>query len=741
MKRSLRIAAPLLLGFLFAGGSAAAADSNRMLAAPTPMFTEWQARFGAAPPDFDALRTRAGLPPLLEFYDGRPVQTADQWQERRAELRRLLCEYFLGSPPKTIPRRKQAKVLAEKREGASISRLVELVFETTPEVSITIEVLAPEGRGPFPVVFTQTNHRRWGLLALARGYLVCVYPGADIDDQSDKFLPVYPECDWARLLRRAWTGSRALDYVLTLPEADGRHVAIMGHSRNGKQSLIAAAMDERFTAVISSSSGVGGAVPYRFGSERAFDESAEFMTRNLTTGSWFSQRLRWFTGRENKLPTDNHALLGLIAPRHCLISTAYNDGCDQTFSAEQSYLAAREAYRFAGRPEALRIVWRPGGHETCAEVIEGYLDWCDFAFGRSPSGLPEVLIHQFDWDAWSRRPQPAPPAGDADVRRRIAWGLGEEPPRQATPGGTYGSAAAHVAQMLDRGQEDGVVGRVAVNFGDYVAGDLYYPKSAKGPLPVVIWLHPYSYNLGYNGAYMVGPRIQQFLPRNGVAVLTFDQVGFGSRLLEGARFYQRYPRWSRLGKMVRDVRAAVDLLTLAGQADAARPPEDRLKDLPPIDAKRICLVGYSLGGTVALHAAALDSRIAGVACFAGFTPMRTDTDAKPTGGLRRFWQWHALQPQLGLFQGRESQLPYDFDDLLRLVAPRPCLVVAPEHDRDADPADVARCIESVRSAWSDRGAAGNVAYQAPDDYSRFQADQQQQFLKWFEATWPATGRD
>ena len=739
MKRSLWIACTVVLGFAGFGKAAAEPEPDRMLAAPTPMFTEWQTRFGGAPPDFDALRTFAGLPPLLEFYDGRPVRTADQWQERRGELRRLLCEYFLGTPPNEIPQRKQAQVLAETREGASVSRLVELTFATTPPVSITIEVLSPEGPGPFPVLFTQTNHRRWGLLALARGYLVCIYPGADIDDQSDKFLPVYPECDWARLLRRAWTASRALDYVLTLPEADGRHVAITGHSRNGKQSLIAAAMDERFTAVISSSSGVGGAVAYRFGSERAFDESVEFMTLNRTTGTWFSQRLRWFTGRENKLPTDNHALLGLIAPRHCLISTAYNDGCDQSFSAEQSYLAAREVYRFAGRPEALRIVWRPGGHETCAQVIEGYLDWCDFAFGRSPAGLPEELIHDFDWEAWSRRPQPAPPPRDAEARQRIAWGLGEQPPRQTTPGGKYGSPAAHVSQMLDRGQETDQVGRLAVNFGEYVAGEFYYPKNAPGPLPVVVWLHPYSYNLGYNGAYMVGPRIQQFLPQKGVAVLAFDQIGFGQRLHEGTRFYERYPRWSRLGKMVRDVQAAVDLLTLASQSDGSRRPEDQIQGLPPIDAKRICLLGYSLGGTVALHAAALDSRVAGVACFAGFTPMRTDTEAKPTGGLRRFWKWHALQPQLGLFQGREAELPYDFDDLLRLVAPRPCLVVAPRHDRDADPVDVTRCIDSVRAAWNERDAAGNLTYQAPDDYSRFQTDQQQAFWTWFEHTFATSG--
>ena len=732
MKRALLVFVSLVLGLYSSRSSAAAPDPGRMLAAPTPMFTEWQEGFKVAPPDFNALRTFAGLPPLLEFYDGRSVRTADQWQERRTELRRLLCEYFLGSPPPDVPRRKQVKVLAETYQDASVSRVVELTFATTPEVSITMEILLPDGRGPFPVLFTQTNHRRWGLIALARGYMVCVYPGADIDDQSDKFLPAYPKSDWARLLRRAWVASRALDYVLTLPEADGKRVAITGHSRNGKQSLIAAAMDDRFTAVISSSSGVGGAVPYRLGSERAFDESVEFMTRNRTTSSWFSQRLRWFTGRENKLPTDNHALLGLIAPRHCLISTAYNDGCDQTFSAEQAYLAAREVYRFTGHPEALRILWRPGGHETCAQVIESYLDWFDFAFGRSPKGTPEVLIHQFDWEAWARQPQPVPPARDADVRQRIAWGLGAEPPRQTTPGGTYGSTAAHVAQMLGRGQEGDKLGRVAVNFGEYVAGDLYYPKNAKGPLPVVVWLHPYSYNLGYTGAYMVGPRIQQFLTQKGVAVLAFDQIGFGSRLHEGTRFYQRYPRWSRLGKMVRDVRAAVDLLTLAGQSKEAPPSKDQLKGLPLIDAKRIYLLGYSLGGTVALYAAALDERVAGVACFAGFTPMRTDTDDQPTGGLRRLWQWHALQPQLGLFQGRESQLPYDFDDLLRLVAPRPCLVVSPQHDRDANPADVTRCIDAVRSAWSDRGAAQNLAHQTPDDYSRFQAAQHEAFWEWLQ---------
>ena len=43
-------------------------------------------------------------------------------------------------------------------------------------------------------------------------------------------------------------GRQALS--LSLPQIDPERVGITGHSRNGKQSLIAAAFDERFKAVV-----------------------------------------------------------------------------------------------------------------------------------------------------------------------------------------------------------------------------------------------------------------------------------------------------------------------------------------------------------------------------------------------------------------------------------------------------------------------------------------------------------
>jgi hypothetical protein len=134
---------------------------------------------------------------------------------------------------------------------------------------------------------------------------------------------------------------------------------------------------------------------------------------------------------------------------------------------------------------------------------------------------------------------------------------------------------------------------------------------------------------------------------------------------------------------------------------------------------------------VGLYATALDERIAGLACFSGFAPMRTDTDAKPTGGIRQYWQWHALMPKLGLYHGKESAIPFDYDDVLALIAPRTCLIYAPTRDRFADSEDVKACIMKTKALWQDEDAFTSVC---PDDICRFQREQQDALVRWFEAT-------
>jgi hypothetical protein len=135
---------------------------------------------------------------------------------------------------------------------------------------------------------------------------------------------------------------------------------------------------------------------------------------------------------------------------------------------------------------------------------------------------------------------------------------------------------------------------------------------------------------------------------------------------------------------------------------------------------------------VALYAAALDERIAGVACFCGFTPLRTDTDDKPTGGIRRWWEWYNVQPRLGLYDKREQDLPFDFEDILSLIAPRPCLISSPLHDRDADFDEVKACVQRAAPAWDEAPPAGGLTHVTPETYNRFHQSEYDTFFAWLD---------
>ncbi len=685
----------------------------------------------------------ADLPALLEFEDGRAVQNPAEWPLRLAEIRRLMIETFTGTFPAKPPRLLDAKIVRETQaDDGSMRRRVKLTFDTRNRAAIEICLWLPPGKGPFPVLLTapvewQVDRRcQWPQAALKRGYAACLYPGVSFTCRPAKgyesykkaigvFRAEYPEATWADLPCGAWMASRALDYLLDpryeCPIAKDQ-ICIMGHSRYGKQSLIATAFDERITSVVARSPGSPASCPYRFTSRDTFAEAPPDFP-----GDWFRPDLKRYYGREHELPIDAHGWYALIAPRRCLIHTAHNDGCEPTFAVERAYREGRQVYHLLGRPENLRVQYREGAHNpTTDSHRKVYLDWFDLSFGRGAARqdqFPEEFIHKFDWQAWRARQSKVDvtqPGKDAPARTRIEWALGTTPTRAPSSEAPRFLTDAESEMMThDRWQVENTA-RIPVNFGAGVRGNLYYNPTVKSPAPAVIWLHPYSYHSGYNEGYGVqGTTVYHRLARQGYVVLAYDQCGFGLRLLEGRDFYEDYPHWSRLGRMVYDVRSAVDFLA-EGQGHAK-------SEMPPIDRERIYVLGYSLGGMVGLYATALDERIAGVASFSGFTPLRTDTDAKTTGGIRRLWQWHALQPKLGLFQGREQEIPYDFDDVIAQIAPRPCLIVSPQRNRNADFEDIVACIERAREAWQ---APNRLQHLTPDDIDRFQKDQHTLFTNW-----------
>lgn len=684
----------------------------------------------------------ADLPPLRVFNDGRPVDSPRAWAARRREVAALMRQTFTGTFPAETPVVREERIEETETDGAgNLRKRIVLACAAPGEPEYEIRLWLPPGEGPYPLLLTQPRYYQlyWAEDALARGYAVCLYPGLDSHHQEDAFpgyetvweafQRAYPGATWAEIPCKAWLASRTLDYLLAPGSGhpvDTARVGILGFSRYGKQSLIATAFDPRIKAVLARSAGSPGSTPYRFSSRHTFMEAPRDFP-----GRWFLPELRGYTGREHELPFDAHGWLGLIAPRHCLLDTAYHDNGDPSFGVERAYREGKSVYRLLGTPERLCIDYRPGKHADgeppqliTPERRQRNLDWFDAVFGRTsvpPSRFGHAPLHKFNWTAWQAQ-QPAgwdtPPRKDAPLLERVSWLAGKAPGAIPWSGArTFWNAGTIETMEQTRFSTPGVE-RIGISFGENVQGSLYVPGDAAGPLTAVVWLHPYNYSTGHAEAYGVeGCAVYYRLARAGLAVLTYDQVGFGTRLFEGHQFYQAFPRWARFGRMLHDLRNAVDFLR--GGPGAAEQP------MPAINPNRIFLLGYSLGGMLALHGAALDPRVAGLASFCGFTPMRGDAESARTGGLRRFWEGHALLPRLGCFEGRTSEIPYDYDDLLAAIRPRPCLVYAPRGDREADFEAVRACVSKVQ--WE------RLAFDAPEDYNRFQRVQQERFLEWLKS--------
>ena len=694
---------------------------------------------------FGQAYSRAELPPLLEFLDGRKVEALDDWEERREEIRLLLIKYFIGSFPAETPKIVGAKVISEKvHDDGSIRRRIRVTLDTPNRVDFEMALWLPDGKDRFPLLLTAPRfyQRYWAEDALKRGYAVCLFPGvdshhreADYPDYDSVWQTVrkeYSKATWTEISTKGWLASRCIDYLLgdqSVAKIDADKIAIIGFSRYGKQAMIAGAFDERISCVVARSPGSPASCPYRFTSRNTYAEApSDFPSE------WFLPSLRNFTGRENELPIDAHGWYGLIAPRHCLIHTAHNDGAEPTFAVEKAYIEGRSVYRLLGAEQNLRIDYRIGGHssgpppeQVSRADRQRNLDWMDLAFGRGLTKhveFPEQLIHDFDWKQWRSQQNTArlAIAKNAPSIERVKWSLGQAPKTLPLVDQSEFFTDAESSLMThDRWTPRGVR-RVPIHFGQGVRGNLFFKEGLVTPAPVVVWLHPLSYHSGYNEGYGVqGTTVYHRLAENGFAVIAYDQCGFGLRLVEGRDFYKNHPSWSKLGRMVMDARAAVSFAVEGrGSAKSA---------IPEFDTKRVFLLGYSSGVLTAMYTGALDDRIAGVACFSGWTPLRNAGDAKATGGNRRLWELHGLQPLLGLFDGRESEIPFDYDDVLGLVLPKPCLVVTPEHDRFADFNAISEVIDRVRSA-KPRIAKGSLVWLAPDDTNRFQADQHQQFINW-----------
>jgi dienelactone hydrolase len=227
--------------------------------------------------------------------------------------------------------------------------------------------------------------------------------------------------------------------------------------------------------------------------------------------------------------------------------------------------------------------------------------------------------------------------------------------------------------------DDGDLWRYKLRYGndtdDTVWAWLFVSKAIVSPAPAVICLAGsfMTPNWGKDApAGLGGPLVEgdpeaygRDLARRGFVTLCPDYPCCGERTTPGLRSHDtgeldaRFPNWSRVGLSTWDVSRGVDVLS----------------ERPEVDAERIGTCGWSQGGQMAILGAAFDARIAAVVSICGWGPLRG------VGGRRAAnWVQSYNFPKLVPYLHEQKPLPFDFDDIVACLAPRPFLDVRAAQD-------------------------------------------------------------
>ncbi|MGV3720127.1 MAG: acetylxylan esterase [Actinomycetota bacterium] len=396
-------------------------------------------------PSFSALPVIQPLPDPLTMLDGARVTTPEQWErQRRPELKRLFQHYMYGYFP-DAPTRVRAKVDREDRQalgGKATLREVSVFHgpEGTPPIHL-LTVTPNSRRGRVPAFLglsfggNQTalhdpkiriseawtrnappqvvNNRAteasrgsqvnvWNIeQSIDRGYAVAVFNYGDVAPDEPKLAqealarlrkPGAPKgsADLGAIGAWAWGMQRCLDYLRTDPAIDKSRIAAVGHSRNGKAALLAAAFDERFALAIPLQAGCGGTAPSR----GKIGESVKQINDRFP--HWFNDHFKEFNDAPQRLPFDQHCLVALMAPRPVLFPNASEDTWANPDGQFDMLEASDPVYRLLGveglkataMPPLGKLVntrlgyfIRPGKHSMTSEDWTAFLDYTDQHFG------------------------------------------------------------------------------------------------------------------------------------------------------------------------------------------------------------------------------------------------------------------------------------------------------------------------------------------------------------------------
>ena len=252
-----------------------------------------------------------------------------------------------------------------------------MYYQSLPGFYVTANLYKPKkGKGPFPAVVWGPGHSAdlYGAKALRQNYAIpwvangyiCmeidpiqvaevfgIHRGTNSRGMWDWFARGYTPIGI-----EVWNAMRAVDYLLTRPDVDGKKLTVNGVSGGGHLSWMAGAADDRF-AVVQPVAGTANILTHvKLDLERMHCDCAYFI--NTYRHDW---------------PT----LAALIAPRPFLMHNSTGDSYYPPEGYKSVLERTKEIYNWFGVPEKTGMFEVGGPHaytpEECVKAVEWSNRW------------------------------------------------------------------------------------------------------------------------------------------------------------------------------------------------------------------------------------------------------------------------------------------------------------------------------------------------------------------------------
>ena len=357
------------------------------------------------------------MPDMLVTYLTRKVNAvAANWDGQRAQIRtpeqletrnRFIRQKCIGMIHGLPERNSLNPVIVKlfERDGYKVENLM---YESQPDFWVTANLYIPtRGSGPYPGVISPCGHYptargyddyQSAYVHFARnGFVVLAYDPIGQGERRHFWNPMTKVNEiggpvtWEHSLPgqlllligqdlthyRVWDGMRAIDYLLTRPEVDGKRIGCAGHSGGGTLTKFIATMDERIACAAINEGGTSNKWPMHIP-----------LYQPMGTGD--TEQHMFPSGTYG---IDNVDLSSSIAPRPLLITI-------EQYSPEfdSAVRAIRARYEQLGASNKFKTVPANDPHAWTVKLRIANVEWFSRWFYDRPGPATEAPFTPEPWE-------------------------------------------------------------------------------------------------------------------------------------------------------------------------------------------------------------------------------------------------------------------------------------------------------------------------------------------------------